>query len=130
MKVIFVGMHNKPDTNPLCIFTKSGKMLQRVINQFPKLEFEKTNLYDIDHYPTTEKDFEEPITWHWRILPTSDDLIILLGACVHNDFILRNGYKVRRFAHPASKWSHKAMDEYVNKMTKSINDYLKLTKEE
>ena len=119
MKLIFVGLHNKPDTNPLCRFTKTGKLLQRVINQLPEVDIEKTNLYDIDHYPSNSGDRHQmSIDWYWRVLPCPDDVIILLGAEVHKFFKYDKCKEcsVLKYAHPASMRSHEAMNSYVNKM--------------
>lgn len=124
MKVIFVGLHNKPDTNPLCRFTKTGKLLQRVITQLPDVDFEKTNLYDIDHYPGNFEDRHQmAIDWYWRVLTNPGDTIILLGAEVHKFFRYdKCEYcNILKFAHPASMRSHESMNEYVVKMIKAIN---------
>jgi hypothetical protein len=124
MKVILVGTHNKPDTNPLCEFTRTGKLLQRVIDTLPDVEFEKTNLYDVDYYPSgqTEKT-DLAIDWHWRIRPNDvDDLIILLGAEVCRQFFNKHKYRTLGFTHPSSVRSHDNKDKYVAKMIRSIKN--------
>lgn len=123
MKVIFVGVHNKPDTNPLCIFTKTGKLLQKVINQLPEIEFVKTNLFNIDHFPDNQDDIGMLARdWWYRIYPEPDDLIILLGAIVHKHFDYRNGGKKLRYGHPSGVWSKEKQQKYVMKMVKEIKD--------
>lgn len=123
MRVIFVGHHDKPNTPPLSRLTKSGKLLQRVIEKLPDIEFMKSNLYDIDHYPNSEDDrFELELDWHYRINPNPKDLIILLGADTHKHFLYDKTLAITlKFAHPASKRSYKSMDEYVDKMINAIN---------
>ena len=123
-RIIFVGVHNKPETNPLCKFTKSGKVLQKIIDVFPNVDFIKTNLYDLDHFPSGDEAERHEVGWHWRILPNPDDLIILLGAYVHENFVIRKDYKVKRFAHPSSRFSHIKKAEYQEKMITAINDHL------
>ena len=121
MKVIFVGVHNKPDTNPLCIFTKTGKLLQRIIDRLPGVEFIKSNLFDIDHFPN-HLDDKRMLTgdWWYRIRPEPEDLIILLGSCVHKDFENRYEMKVLKYGHPSGVWSKEKQIDYVNKMVKEI----------
>ncbi len=121
MKVIFVGVHNKPNTNPLCIFTKTGKLLQKVIDKCPKIEFVKSNLFDIDHFPTPDDDMGMLARdWWWRISLEPSDIIILLGAMTQKYFQRRKGWKTLRFGHPASVWSKEKQVDYVNKMVNEI----------
>ena len=123
MNVIFVGVHNKSDTNPLCKFTKTGKLLQRVIDQLPNMEFKKTNLFNIDHFPNTQDDTGMLARdWWWRVQLEPDDIIILLGAVVHKHFDSGRGWKTLKFGHPARVWSKKKQEEYVQKMVKAIKD--------
>ena len=121
MKVILVGVHNKPDTNPLCRFTKTGKLLQKVIDQLPKIEFEKTNLFNIDHFPNSQNDIGMLARdWWYRINLEPDDLIILLGAITHKHFNYQRGWKYLKFGHPSGVWSKEKQIEYVHKMVKAI----------
>ena len=121
MKVIFVGVHNKPDTNPLCKFTKTGRLLQKVINQMPDIEFVKTNLFNIDHFPNQENDIGMLARdWWYRIPLEPDDLIILLGAITHKHFDYRQGWKVLKFGHPSGVWSNEKQKIYIVKIVKAI----------
>jgi hypothetical protein len=63
MRVIFVGMHNKPGMEPLDSRTKSGKLIDRIINELP-IDCIKTNLYD-DSWPV---DFEDNDLMLWWII--------------------------------------------------------------
>ena len=124
MKVIFVGIHNKPDTNPLCRFTKTGKLLQKVIDQLPEVEFNKTNLFNIDHFPTTNQDDIGMLArdWWWRIDLEPSDIIILLGAFVHRHFDYKPGWKILKYGHPSGVWDKEKQKLYVQKMLNAIND--------
>lgn len=116
-------MHNKPGTMPLCGSTKTGKLLKRIIDKFPELEFQKTNLYDVEYYPRDREDKQDlAIDWHKRIEPGNNDLIVLLGAEVHK-WWYNTGLNVIKLAHPASKRSHVDMDEYVSRAVAKIKDY-------
>ena len=52
MKIIFVGIHNKKGFEPLDSRTKTGNIIDRIIERCDKgFEFEKTNLFDRDEMP-------------------------------------------------------------------------------
>ena len=122
MKVIFVGLHNKAGLMPLDILSKSGKVISQVIKAIPD-ECIRTNLNDTDFYPRMkyQRD-DEAIKWHHRINPDPDDIIVLLGAQVHKDFINRNN-KTIKVPHPASHFYNgiKTTD-YVKRVVDLINE--------
>lgn len=119
MKVIFIGVHNKPGLEPLCSSTKSGKLIDRVIAQLICNTL-KTNLYDVNYLPVG-KDVKETYAsdWLYRIVPNRNDIVILLGAEVQKYYRHYRG-KILIFAHPASIWSNAAKERYVKKMVKEI----------
>ena len=118
-KVIFVGLHNKPDKMPLCGSTKSGKLINRVVKEFD-LPYQKTNMWDVDYYPTGDHE-KLSLEWYHRIeYSLRTDIIVLLGAKVLEKFIDMGFDHVLKFAHPSSKRSHVAMNEYVETMVKAI----------
>ena len=125
MRIILVGMHNKPGKMPLCSSTKTGKLLNRILLNFRDMEIVKSNLYNIDFYPFHADKKELALDWHSRINPTVKDIIILLGAEVHKNFIEYLHLNTIKLAHPASKRSHESMDKYVvnavEKIEKMIN---------
>ena len=124
-KVIFVGLHNKPDKMPLCGSTKSGKLINRVVKEFD-LPYQKTNMWDVDYYPTGNHEALS-LEWYHRVeYSLSTDIIVLLGAKVHEKFIDMGFDHVLKFAHPSSKRSHKDMDEYVAKMVAAIKSKLEI----
>jgi hypothetical protein len=113
MKVIFVGVHNKPGKMPLCSSTKSGKLIDRIIEGVKPIECLKTNLYDVEYYPANQDKAKYALDWVDRIDVEIDDIIILLGAEVYNDFYKYLYRGIIKAAHPASKRSHAEMDKYV-----------------
>ena len=118
-RVIFVGIHNKGELAPLDSSTKSGKLIKRIIDKLPSsFKVEKTNLYNIDHFPSGETQTLKD-EWYWTNLPCPDDIIVLLGNHVHKAFDFNAGI-ILRVAHPASKRSHKDMDDYVDKVSNQI----------
>ncbi len=110
-KIIFVGMHNKPMKKPLCSSTKSGKLVDKIAFGFNHL---KTNLYNVDYYPKTEDEkYTLACDWIRRIDVFPNDIIILLGAEVHENFVFEHPGKIIKIPHPSSQRSHEQMSEYV-----------------
>jgi len=113
-RIIFVGLHNKPHMSPLDSHTKTGKLIDRIINELPNnIEILKTNLFDVDYMPDAFESNELATEWYLTHFPNEEDVIILLGAMVHNKFKKCYG-EIIKVAHPASKRSHIQMDEYVS----------------
>lgn len=114
-KIIFVGLHNKPDKMPLCKSTKSGKLIERIIDPLRHrgIKVLKTNLFDVDHVPNRERMNELAFDWIERVKLFKDDIVVLLGQMVHDNFP-DLPVKTIKIAHPASKRSHVEMDKYVS----------------
>lgn len=124
-RIIFVGMHNKPGKMPLCSSTKSGKLIDRIIKQLRPYECLKTNLCDVEYLPTDLIEIcKLRIDWHDKNHPEDWDIIILLGAWIHRNF-LSDIPRTLKIAHPASKRSHIEIDDYVSKTTANILKLLK-----
>ena len=124
MRIIFVGVHNKPNLEPLCSSTKTGKLVNRIINELPKgFEIEKTNLFNVEYLPEYEDMIDLGNEWYWTNLPTNEDIIVLLGAITHKQF-RHDVENLIKIAHPASKRSHKDMDEYVFSAVGKIKKYM------
>lgn len=124
MRIIFVGVHNKPNLQPLCSSTKTGKLVNRIINELPKgFEIEKTNLFNVDYFPEYAKMIDLGNEWYWTNLPTNEDIVVLLGAITHKQF-RHDVENLIKIAHPASKYSHKDMDEYVLSAVEKIKKYM------
>lgn len=121
-RVIFVGIHNKPNTTPLCSFTKSGKLIDRVISALD-YKCHKTNLYDSNYYPHKALRKNIAKLWIHRVKPNENDIIVLLGKRVHLNFPELPQCVVLRYAHPASIWSTKNMNHYVDAIVDDINAF-------
>lgn len=122
MRVIFVGLHNKPDLNPLDSSTKSGRLIDRIIKKLDSdLESVKTNLFNVDYFGEIKDSIKLQEEWYWTNLPTYEDIIVLLGAYVHKAFMYDLEYIIK-VAHPASKNSHKEMNNYVDYVSSMINE--------
>jgi hypothetical protein len=129
MRIIFVGLHNKPDRMPLDILTKTGKLINRVIRELPKgIKIVKSNLFDVDEMPNPKEEYDLMTDWGFEHQPTDDDIIVLLGAYTHKVFKFRELAKIIKVAHPASKRSHKEVDEYVMKVSNLIKEKICLIK--
>lgn len=126
MRIIFVGIHNKPNLQPLYSSTKTGKLVNRIIDKLPNnFEIKKTNLFNVDYFPNQEDIIDLAYEWYWENLPTDEDIIVLLGSVTHKEFRfeLKNLVKI---AHPASKRSHEEMDKYVLNSVEKIMKYIKM----
>jgi hypothetical protein len=121
MRVIFVGIHNKPNKQPLDSSTMTGRVIDRIIEKIPAICI-KTNLCDIDYFPK-EKKLIWPcnLEWNERQQPTSDTIIVLLGGWVQKNFLLTEA-KIIKLAHPASfnYRSKEQTEEYINSSVKKI----------
>ena len=122
-RVIFVGLHHKPDTPPLHSSTKSGKLIDRIIAELPPIEIIKTNLFNVEYMPNREEFDYLNTLWLIENNPMNDDIIMLLGQTVHLEFPFTNG-RIIKIAHPASKRSHIEMDKYVLDSANKIKKYL------
>jgi len=125
MRILFVGIHNKPYLKPLCSSTKTGKLVNRIIENLPKgIEVVKTNLCNVDTFPNQEDIVAHNDEWYWTYLPNYDDIIVLLGAFVHDNFRFDSD-NIIKIAHPASKRSHNDMEEYVIRSVDKIKSNIK-----
>lgn len=124
-RVIFVGMHNKPDKLPLCPSTMSGKIISRVIEGIG-CEAIRTNLCDCDHKPSGFIAMMHHNTmWNITHSPTDSDIIVLLGQWVHDNFIKQDDFKgkIIKAAHPASTVYHAKPDEYIANLVQKIKQF-------
>jgi len=123
MKVIFVGMHNKPNTPPLSSSTRSGSLIDSIIRKIPSLETLKTNMWDVEEFPQVEEKTKLSLGWHDRIKWGKDDVIILLGAEVHKNFVAVEGMRLIKIGHPSAVRSFEAQDLYVSRAVGFIKSY-------
>ena len=122
MRVIFVGMHNKPNKQPLDSSTMTGKVIDRIIEKIPATCI-KTNLCDIDYFPKDKKlIWACNLEWNERQQPTSDTIIVLLGGWVQKNFLLTEA-KIIKLTHPAGIFGTKNKDEYVSGAVAKIKNY-------
>jgi hypothetical protein len=125
MRIIFVGLHNKPGKIPLCGSTKSGKLINRIISEGHFKNAIKTNLYDVEYWPMqTDERVELEMNFLDRVQPTKTDLLIFLGAATHDRIPPHSSLEIK-IAHPASKRSHIDMHQYVATTIDKIREILK-----
>jgi len=132
MRIIFVGLHNKPDMMPLDMATKTGKIVNKIIAKLPKdIEIVKSNLFDVDYMPLKSNEIEElTLQWYWANLPIDEDVIVLFGWMTQRHFydILRlkiENLKIIKAAHPAAQRSSEKQDEYIRNISGKIKKYIK-----
>lgn len=109
-RIIFVGMNNKPGIAPLCSSTKSGKLIDRIIDELSPLECIKSNLWDLDYWPKHDKTFNQE--WIDSVQYDFNDVVVTLGECVRKSF-LKSGIKYTHIGHPSAVWSKEKQSEYI-----------------
>lgn len=116
MKVIFVGIHNKPNKSPLCSTTRSGKIIDRIIEKLPDIECIKTNLYDVDYMPKESDKKLLVQQWAERVHIDSGDLIVILGNEVYDHYHNPNPYNYHmiKACHPSSLFGNAEIKEYID----------------
>ena len=129
MKIIFVGIHNKPGMEPLDSRTKSGKLIDRIILKlmnnyyFRDVEFIKTNLFDADYLPKEQMIISKmKDDWYKKYLFNfcKDSIVVLLGSVVKNEFLNYDFINRVNLKHPSSIWGKKKMNDYVLQSAKNI----------
>lgn len=131
-RIIFVGVHNKPGFAPLDSRSKSGKMIDRVIAGLQtecglfEAEFVKTNLFDLPGFPSWSPERGVSVmNWSKRAGRTDDDIVILLGACVHDAFKHCKYPNLVRIGHPSGVWSKLKQEEYIINACIKVSEVLK-----
>ncbi len=115
-----MGIHNKPDKEPLDSSTKSGKLIDRVIFQIDKeVECVKSNLFDFDRMPVMEKD-KAVVLWMMRVNYRNSDIVVLLGAITHGYFRRTKLSKMIFVGHPSGVWSKDGKEKYVFETVEKI----------
>ena len=111
MRVFIVGVHNKTGLPPLDSSTKSGKLIDRIEIGL-SMNVERTNLFNTDYLPPKQERQTLSKEWFKKYMPTSNDVVVLLGSIVHKEFKHKID-KLIKIKHPASQWSNKDMSKYV-----------------
>lgn len=109
--VIFVGMNNKPGFKPLDSGSKSGKLIDALIFEIGG-RTRKTNLFDLDHFPTRPQD-KTLVEWMLRAEYNPGDIIVPLGTCVHKYFKGSKLKPIVYLGHPSAVWSNENKIQYV-----------------
>lgn len=120
MKIIFVGMHNKPGKLPLDPSTVSGKLIDRIIKLLPKeISCLKINLFNTDYMPE-KSDFDVQVRfWFSYGICKSDCFIVLLGKFVQKNFPVKN-CNIIKLRHPSFIFGSIKQSEYVHESFKKI----------
>lgn len=127
MKVIFVGIHNKPGLTPLCSSTKTGKIIDQVIALLPnETKAIKTNLFDANFIPD-DSILRASHIRNWLIRSQADfnDIIILLGKDVAKYFPKNMiGFNIIKFPHPASLFGNEDTEKYINNVSLIVRIFI------
>lgn len=129
IRIIFVGVHNKPDMEPLDSRTRTGKLVDRVIQRVSEVPnenhlFLKSNLFNIDYFPrerTAAHDFGWIDNWKDRVNWTDDDVVVTLGQIV-NEVFRKAKVRCVKTGHPSAVWSHDNQEKYIERVFFKIAD--------
>jgi len=136
MKILFVGLSNKPNTEPFNSKTNSGKVLDKIIDNLNHECF-KRNLVNYAplsennklRYPTKFEINESLGDFMDYINNLQPDLIISFGNIVSTT--LQKIDKIKDIIiyekHPSYVYIYKRrfLDDYINNMVQKINEYKK-----
>lgn len=126
MKIIFVGIHNKPNKEPLDITTRSGKVITRVCNKLPKgVRVLRTNLADLEFIPERQELINQRVEWLFRACPDPEDIIVLLGMWVKDNFPYDDVHStIIKANHPAAHRNKDKQQQYETDLAKAIKEAL------
>lgn len=131
MALFIVGIHNKANTPPLSPTTKTGRIIERILNRVGydgvSIVVYKTNLYDTDYLP--EKMSYDGERWARRVgYDPSKDMIVALGKEVYNRITPYTGhapYRILNIAHPGSlRFSSVGEGKYITESSAAIRKFL------
>jgi hypothetical protein len=128
-RVIFVGIHNKPDKPPLCPTTLAGKGISAIVAGLPTgTEVLRSNLFDLDRMPNEQEAYIHRNGWLERTSATPNDIIVLLGAITHFHwrFMAQQG-RVIRIGHPSARMSVEKRNKYLQNAIDKITEKLQQT---
>ena len=117
MRVIFVGIHNKPGVTPLASSTKTGKIIDQIIQRLNGFSCVKSNLFAFDYLPENDhEDWKFIVDWSKRVSYTDSDIIVCLGKRV-SGAILKMIPQAVACEHPSHAF---AFQQYINNVTATI----------
>lgn len=123
MRIIFVGIHNKPGKSPLDSTTRTGKIVDIIIHEsgLPRGMFLKTNLCNVETMPSSPDDMAFHMrNFTQRIKPKTGDVFVLLGTLVGSSFRQPLGTHVVKVHHPSSFIGTRNRDEYIQSVLLKI----------
>lgn len=129
MRIIFVGIHNKPSMAPLDSRTNSGRKVDGASAQikavWPGVEVVKSNYFDRDDLPVAYDCYSKYNFKQWADRVNFDqlhDIAIPLGAIVHNEFVrgAPKGFLFKQVPHP----SFCPLNEFLEAVMKALKQQM------
>lgn len=120
MRIIFVGVHNKPGLKPLDSASLSGKTIDQVIARLTEFECVKTNLFDVDYMPLPDEIQELKMDFYDRVNISHDDVVVLLGGIVQKHLGNELACTVIKAAHPSLQFAKVKRPDYVKRLYEQI----------
>lgn len=121
-RVIFVGVHNKTDLEPLDSSTRTGRVIDKIILELPDFHCVKSNVFNVDYWPqnqTLELNNQWVENWKQRLDYKNSDIVVTLGHCV-NEIFRKAKVKSIKVGHPSAVWSTEGKGQYIDRVYKKI----------
>lgn len=124
-KVFFIGVHNKPGLTPLCSSTRSGKVIDQIIEKV-NAKCYKTNFINNTSRPNKMTSLQMVnFGWNWlfRTKYKPGDTVVFLGKWVQEYFPhwLLNDSEIVKVNHPSYPKSKEAIADYIQDTADQIN---------
>jgi hypothetical protein len=121
MRIIFVGIHNKPKMKPLDSKTKTGQWVDEVIEQVAPIKCIKSNLYNLYQLPHKEKPKDHYLLWRERVrYDPEKDIVVCLGKIVSH--AIEPHINIISVQHPSSIWSTEKRAHFIKECAMTIKE--------
>jgi hypothetical protein len=126
VRIIFVGVHNKPFKKPLDSRTSSGKRIDKIISHLPNLECEKMNLFNLPYLPKGGERLAQIDKFFQRAELDPTDILVTLGYEVHRALLddPRVPCKTLSVLHPSLQYQKITESQYIHDVVSKIKTLL------
>ena len=114
-------MHNKPNKTALDSSTMTGKVIDSIIKELPNCDCLKSNICNRDYLPKDGYEIQSCcIEWCEKVKPETEDIIVLLGRWVRDNFFVNHKGVIINATHPAGIFGTTNKSEYVKNIVAQI----------
>lgn len=126
MRILFVGIHNKPTKRPLCSSTRSGKRIDKIASAFPDIDCVKMNLFNLTYMPKGNEWNIQRTKFFKRAELDHDDILVGLGHEVNRALQgdERVICKMVSIVHPSLLYQQVSETDYISHAINQIKKQL------